>query len=307
MSYGFLATNNNDEVLISSDTRNLHFLIKLSSPTISNSGTAYGGFKEYTYTLTSSYTPVPFFNMPTNDYYGIVGIKNTTGSTWEVKLIRSGTSSSTPSLYVFVDARGIDATVTDNYGLIVYMDDGTAAFDSRKGPLVVTGGTAVAHPSNPLLTSIGTLADSGCGSGTSSSEFTPDNESVAYSVGTVPSNPIYHYSSLAQAERQASFSGYDEDCDGIKYGVCIGFSRTDEWTSTYWAFYRGGIRKDGNNVRAGWVAVLGGCYWQSWSDSGFIGIDTGGGSSGGGTFPYSNETINLASTAVIVGDGARYD
>ena len=305
MSYGFLATNNNDEVLISSDTRNLHFLGKYSSPSLTNSSTAYGGFRELTYTITSTVVPVPFFNMPTADYYGIIGIKNTTGNTWEIKLIRSGVGSVYPSLYVFVDARGVVAT--DTYGLIVYMDDGTPAFDSRRNPLVVTGGTAVAHPSNPLTTGIATLADSNCNSGTSHSEFTPDNESAAYSVGTLSSTPIYHYSSLAQAEREASFSGYDEDCDGINYlGFCIGFHRTDEWTSTYWAFYRGGIRKDGNNIRAGWIAVLGGCHWASWSDSGFIGIDTGGGSSGGGSFPYSNETVNLASTAVIVGDGTRY-
>ena len=32
----------------------------------------------------------------------------------------------------------------------------------------------------------------------------------------------------------------------------------------------------------------------------------GGSSSAGGTFPYSNETINLSSAAVIVGDGTRY-
>jgi len=206
MSYGFLATNNNNEVLISSDTRNLHFLGKYSSPTLTNSATAYGGFKELTYTITSSVIPVPFFDMPTNDYYGIVGIKNTSGDNWEVKLIRSGTNSTYPSLYVFVDARGVAAT--DDYGLIVYKDDGTVSFDSRRGPLVVTGGAAVTHPSNPLSTTISGLNDVECGSGTSHSELTPDNESSAYNVGTLSSTPIFHYSSLAQAEREAEFSGY---------------------------------------------------------------------------------------------------
>ena len=305
MSYGFLATNNNNEVLISSDTRNLHFLGKYSSPTLTNSATAYGGFKELTYTITSSVIPVPFFDMPTNDYYGIVGIKNTSGDNWEVKLIRSGTNSTYPSLYVFVDARGVAAT--DDYGLIVYKDDGTVSFDSRRGPLVVTGGAAVTHPSNPLSTTISGLNDVECGSGTSHSELTPDNESSAYNVGTLSSTPIFHYSSLAQAEREAEFSGYEESCLGIKlYGGCIGYGTTDAWVSTYWGFYRGGIRKDGSNIRAGWIAVLGGCYWSSWSDSSLIGIDVGGGSSAGGTFPYSNETINLSSAAVIVGDGTRY-
>ena len=308
MSYGFLATNNNNEVLISSDARNLHFLVKDTSPIVTNSATAFGGFVELTYTITSTVLPVPFFNMPTSGHYGIVGIKNTTGNTWKIKLIRSGTSTTYPALYVFVDARGIDNFVTDTYGLIVYMDDGTAAFDSRKGPLVVTGGTSVTHPVSPLTTSISSLADSQCGSGITHSELTPDNNSLAYSVGTLSSNPIYHYSSLAQAERQASFSGYDEDCLGLSaYGGCIGYGTVDAWVSTYWAFYRGGIKRTGSSIYAGWIAVLGGCYWSSWSDSNLIGIDVGGGSSAGGTFPYSNETINLNSTAVIVGDGTRYD
>ena len=306
MSYGFLATNDDGDVLISSETRNLHFLGKFSSPSVTNSATAYGGFKELTYTITSSYTPVPFFNMPTSDYYGIIGIKNTSGTTWTVKVIRSGTSSTYPSLYVFVDARGV--TSSEGYGMKVLQDDGSASFDSRKEPLVVTGGASVTHPSNPLTTSISGLNDQECGSGSGHSEHTPDNESSAYSVGTLSSTPIFHYSSLAQAERRANFTGSEESCIGISaYGGCIGYGTTDSWVSTYWAFYRGGIRLSGSNVYAGWITVLGGCFWSSYDAADLFGIDVGGGSSGGGTFPYSNETINLASTSVIVGDGTRYD
>jgi hypothetical protein len=305
MSYGFEATNNSGDVLISSETRNLHFLGKYSSPSVTNSATAYGGFKELSYTITSTVIPVPFFDMPTTDYYGIVGVKNTTGNTWVVKVIRSGTSSTYPSLYVFVDARGVSST--EGYGMQVLQNDGSASFDSRKEPLVITGGTAVTHPSNPLTSSITGLNSVECGSGSSHSQHTPDNESSAYSVGTLSNTPIFHYSSLAQAERRASFSGSEESCLGISaYGGCIGYGETDSWVSTYWAFYRGGIRKSGSSIYAGWVAVLGGCYWSDYSDNDFFGIDVGGGSGGGGTFPYTNETLNLASTAVIVGDGTRY-
>jgi|21_taG_2_1085346.scaffolds.fasta_scaffold13103_4 hypothetical protein len=305
MSYGFEATNNSGDVLISSETRNLHFLGKYSSPSVTNSATAYGGFKELSYTITSTVIPVPFFDMPTTDYYGIIGVKNTTGNTWVVKVIRSGTSSTYPSLYVFVDARGVSSS--EGYGMQVLQDDGSASFDSRKEPLVITGGTAVTHPSNPLTSSITGLNSVECGSGSTHNQHTPDNESSAYSVGTLSSTPIFHYSSLAQAERRANFSGSEESCLGISaYGGCIGYGETDSWVSTYWAFYRGGIRLSGTNVYAGWVTVLGGCYWSSYSDNDFFGIDVGGGSSGGGSFPYTNETLNLASTAVIVGDGTRY-
>tara|TARA_R110000823_G_C15921359_1_gene498700 strand:+ start:420 stop:1340 length:921 start_codon:yes stop_codon:yes gene_type:complete len=305
MSYGFEATNNNNKVLISSETRNLHFLAKYSSPSVSNSASAYGGFKELSYTITSTVIPVPFFTMPTADYYGIIGVKNTTGNTWVVKMIKSGTNTTYPVLYVFVDARGV--TSSESYGMQVLQNDGSASFDSRKEPLVITGGASVTHPSNPLSSSISGLNSVECGSGSSHSQHTPDNESSAVGIGSISSTPIYHYSSLAQAERRASFSGSEESCLGISaYGGCIGYGETDSWVSTYWAFYRGGIRRNGTNVYAGWVAVLGGCYWSSYDDNDFFGIDVGGGSTGGGSFPYSNETINLASTAVIVGDGTRY-
>lgn len=305
MSFGFLATNNNGEVLISSDTRNLHFLVKNTNPTVSNSGSSYGGFKELTYTITSSYTPVPFFTIPTNDYYGVVGVKNTSGTTWTIKLIKSGTGTTYPDLYVFADARGVSST--ESYGMKVMLSDGSASFDSRKEPLVVTGGASVTHPSNPLTTAITGLSAFQCSSGTTHSEHTPDNESSGQNVGTLSSTPIFHYSSLAQAERRANFQGTESTCIGFSYGSCIGFEETDAFISTYWAFYRGGIRLSGTNVFAGWITVLGGCFWSTNQGSNILGIDTSNESSAGGSFPYSNETLNLASTAVIVADGTRYD
>ena len=305
MSYGFEATNNNNKVLISSETRNLHFLAKYSSPSVSNSASAYGGFKELSYTITSTVIPVPFFTMPTADYYGIIGVKNTTGNTWVVKMIKSGTGTTYPVLYVFVDARGV--TSSESYGMQVLQNDGSASFDSRKEPLVITGGASVTHPSNPLSSSITGLSATQCGSGSSHSQHTPDVESSAVSIGSVSSTPIFHYSSLAQTQRSGTFSVSTEECLGFNiYNNCVGYGTSETNTSTYWAFYRGGIRRNGTNVHAGWITVLGGCFWSSEDDADFFGIDVGGGSGGGGGFPLSNETINLASTAVIVGDGTRY-
>lgn len=305
MTYGFLALNNNNEVLVSSDTRNLHLVAKLSSPTVTNSSSAYGSFVELTYTVTCAVTPVPFFTMPTGDYYGIAGVKNTTGNVWEIRIIRSGSGSNYPEVYVFADPRAVVSSET--YGMQVFRDDGTPAFDSRRSPLAVTGGTAVVHTSNPR-DSIPGLSARGCSSGDSHGGFTPNSESSAYSVSPMPNKPMFHYSSLAQAERQASYYDKDEECTGISYaGSCIGYGTTDEYWSHYWAFYRGGIRRSSTNLYAGWIVVGGGCWWTSYSDSDFIGIDVGGGGGNGGQSPYSNETINLNSAAVIVGDASRYD
>lgn len=305
MSQGFVAYNNNNEVLISSDTRNLHLVAKATVLNVTNSSSAYGGFVELTYSVNCAVTPVPFFTMPTSDYYGIAGIKNTGGTAWEIRIIRSGTSSTYPECYVFADPRAV--TATDTYGMQVYRDDGTASFDSRRRPLAVTGGTAVVHTSNPR-SSIPGLSARYCSSGDNHGGFTPNSENGPYGVSAMPSKPMFHYSSLAQAERQASYYDKDEECTGISYaGSCIGYGTTDEFWSNYWAFYRGGIRRNGASLYAGWIVVGGGCWWTSYSDSDFVGIDVGGGGGNGGRSPYSNETINLSSAAVIVGDASRYD
>lgn len=304
MTYGFVATNQNNEILISSDTRNLHLLAKLTSPTVTDSSSAYGGFVELTYTVNCPVTPVPFFTIPTGDYYSIAGIKNTTGITWEIRIIRSGTGGSYPEVYVFCDPRGISSS--ESHGMIVYRDDGSAAFDSRHRPLAITGGNAVVHPSNPRA-SIPGLSARYCSSGNGHGGFTPDSENGPYGNAYMPNKPMFHYSSLAQAERQASYYDKDESCTGFDYGFCIGYSTTDEFWSTYWAFYRGGIRQSGNNLYAGWITVNGGCWWSSYSDSDFVGIGTGSDSGNGGASPYSNDTTNLGSTSLIIGDASRYD
>lgn len=307
MSFGFLAVNGNNQVLVSSDTRNFHLIAKFSSPdSVSKSSSAYGGFQELTYNVQCTVTPVPFFTMPTNDYYGIAGIKNTTGNTWEIRLIRSGNSTTYPEVYVFADPRGWDA-YGETFGMQVYRDDGTKAFDSRRSPLAITGGTAVVHTANPR-TSIPGLSARYCESGNGHGGLTPDTESAAYAISNMPAKPMFHYSSLAQAEREAGFYDSDEDCLGVDaYGVCWGYGTSNEYLSTYWAFYRGGIRRSNSNVYAGWIAVAGGCYWSTWEDSDFVGIGLGGDDYSGGSGPFSNETINLASTAVIIGNAARYD
>jgi hypothetical protein len=305
MSDGFVAYNSNNEILISSDTRNLHLIAKLTNPTVTASTDGYGGLRFLTYTVQCSVTPVPFFTMPTGDYYGIMAVRNTSGTTWTIEIARSGTGSTYPEVYVFADPRAV--TATDSHGMQVYRNDGTPSFDSRRRPLAITGGTNVSHPSNPRPSPGGGLTARYCGSNASSA-LAPTEENGGYAVGTMPTKPMFHYSSLAQAQRQIQFYDKDEDCSGFEYGICIGFEVTEEYWSTYWAFYRGGIRRSGSSLYAGWIVVDAACNWQTRFDEDFLGaIDTGGGGGSGGSWPYSNETINLSSTAVIVGDASRYD
>lgn len=311
MSHGFLAVNNNNQVLVSSDTRNLHFLEKLNSPTITNSTDYYGGLREFKYTISCAVTPVPFFTMPTGDYYGITGIRSPSPGTWEIEMIKSGTNNTFPDVYVFADPRA--STATDTHGMVVYRDDGTPAFDSRLRPLVVTSGAAVTHPSNPRPSFPYSLSSDYCNSAGSSAggHFAPD-QFKRYLVPITSSKPMFHYSSLAQAQRQANYRRTRRECIGFNaYGACVGYGTEEVWESRYWCFYRGGIRRGSTisdtYVDAGWIAVYWGCNWVYSKDKELFGIDIGGKGGEGGSWPYTNETINLSSTSVIIADATRYD
>jgi len=309
MSYGFIAYNDNNDVLVSSDTRNLHFLGKYTTPTSTiTSFDTHGGIRHWKYTVNASVTPVVFMYMPTTDYYGVVRTTQNGTTQYDIEVIRSGTSSTTPDLYVFADPRA--STATDQYGMIVYQDDGTAAFDSRLSPLAITGGATVTHPNNPKGTISSSLNCKNCGSSDSAagSVFAPDQYNT-YTVTGQPDKPMFFFASLAQSEREVTHYCREEECDGFDaYGNCVGAYRVYEWHSYYWCFYRGGISWDNDQtLKAGWIANQYGCRWTYSKDSAFIGIGTGGSSGSGGTWPYSNQTLNLQNNAVIIGDASRYD
>lgn len=150
MSWGFLATNATGQVLVSSETRNLHFVGKATYDRTINQFDGYGGLRHWAFRITCNVTPVPFFTMPTEDYYAVAAVRTTGPEVWEIEVIRSGTGNSVPEVYVFADPRGIARSPDTNYGMLVLRDDGTPSFDSRFKPLVITGGTNVAPPANPL-------------------------------------------------------------------------------------------------------------------------------------------------------------
>lgn len=308
-AFGFEAKNNAGQVLVSSETRNLHFVGKAALNRVIKQFNGYGGLRHYAFWIDCEVTPVPFFTMPTDDYYGVVAVREIqlypTSKTWEIEVIRSGTSDIVPEVYVFSDPRGIGYRDT-NYGLLVMRDDGTPSFDSRLSPLTVTGGINVAPPSNPLTVAPGALSAKYCESDPGG-QMGPNNRNT-YQFTAPGGKPIFFFPSIAQAEREFRFDASEEECDGFDvYGNCVGAGRKYSWSSYYWAFYRGGIRYVGGYLFAGWIAAEFGCHWTYNKDSSFIGIGTGGASGESGQWPYSNETLNLTPTAVITANGARYD
>jgi len=153
MSSGFLALNNNNKVLVSSDTRNLHFLGKAIYNATIKSFDGYGGLRQYTFRIACNVTPVPFITMPTADAYGVSAVRQVTTGIWEIEVIRSGTGDAVPEVYVFCDPRGFSSARDSGYGMLVLANDGTPAFDSRLSPLLVTNGFTVTQASNPLTVS----------------------------------------------------------------------------------------------------------------------------------------------------------
>lgn len=306
MTVGFLALNNNNQVLVSSDTRNLHFIGKASYYQTVKQFDGYGGLRQVTFRITCNVTPVPFFTMPTADAYGVSAVRQIDSTTWEIEVIRSGTGDTIPEVYVFCDPRGFSSARDSNYGMLVLANDGTPSFDSRLSPLIVTNGFTVTQSSNPL-TATPYLDPKYCASD-AGSQLGPNNDGTSASYIQTETKPIFFYPTLAQAEREFAFNASEEKCDGFDaYGNCVGAKRLYSWNSRYWAFYRGGIKLSSGSVTASWITCDYGCNWDYKKDSSFLGIGTGGSSGSSGTWPYSNETLNLVPISVIVGDGAYYD
>lgn len=326
MSYGFLALNDDNDVLISSDTKNLHFAGKATEPsTPLTTFPNHGGFVELVYTIVLPNRvsiPVPFFTMPDpTKFFSIAGVKGvdsgTSDKTWSITILKTGgltTDDPMPEVYVFVDPTAV--SVSGDYGFQVFNADGTVSFDSRARPLVVSSAVSMEQPANPVNSvNFVALTATQCG-GIDNNNFAP-TEATEYNFGDTSAQhakPMYHYNALPQTQREATFYQYSESCTGVSvYGNCIGYDSYLSNTSTYWAFYRGGIGSrttsgTTTSFKAGWIPVIAGCYWSSQSGGAFLVVGGPGGStSSGGAWPYSDETINLTAQTVIVANASRYD
>ena len=307
MSHGFLAVNNSNQVLVSSDTRNLHFVGKYTAPsTIIKSESGYGGINIFNYRVTCAVTPVPFFTMPNpGDFYSVGRVTQVTATEWDIEVVKSGVAGYYPELYIFSDPRG--ATNSETHGMIVYRDDGSPAFDSRLRPLAITHSFNITQPSIPKISIPGGLSARYCESTPVQGDYFLPTEYNSYTISVMPEKPMFFYASLAQAEKEDAKYEADEDAF---FGI-FGFLYADyyEWWSTYWAFYRGAVKAPSSTeIQAGWLTINHDCNWDYHKDSGgFFGFLGGSGSRTGGIQPYSNETINLSSTSFLIANASRYD
>ena len=340
MSYGFLALNDDNDVLISSDTKNLHFAGKATKPNSAYfSFTRHGHHQEIYYTITfpnRTSIPVPFFTIPqVNAEVGIAGVtgvnSGSSSKTWTIKIIKTGVIQSTggnndfmPEVYVFTDPTAIPTSGT--HGFQVFNSDGSVSFDSRLRPLTVTHIGSALQPANPLSSSSAvTLSGNECAD-VNNNAFTPTQYNIA-SFGAAGAEdwprtgggtegaftPMYHYNSLPQVQREISFAVTSSNCTGIGiYGECIGYSESTTSQSTYWCFYRGGIghhhRSNGNKMRVAWIPCQSGCHWVTATNALFLALfGPGNSSASGGAWPYTDETINLTAQNVLVANHSFYD
>ena len=304
MSYGFTAVNKQGQVLVSSDTKNLHFFGKAVLSQTVDSNENFGGLAHWVYTITCIDYPTPFFTS-NGGCSGITSIK-LDGSTWQIHMV--STVRSPPEVYVFTPMRSI--AVAGNYGVVVYGNKGDVSFDSRAKPLSIYEGFEVAPPSNPR---VGAFSGEprNCGSSLVTL-LQPDNATV-YNFNLKSTNDqqvkfIFHYASIAQAEREQEFTTGRWGEGGVLD------RREYELWSTYWCFYRSGIEAawGGNSfavVKCGWVPVNGGCHSRRYeSGRSFAGITvSGGGESSGGSWPYNNETLNVTPVFLMIADARLYD
>jgi hypothetical protein len=237
---------------------------------------------------------------------------------WQLELLKSGTDDVIPEVYVFADPRVSSPSDSETYGLLVYRDDGTISFDSRRAPLAIIGGKTVTYPYSPVAAinlpqGEGTeyWHDACKAEGNTLGYFSPNNEN-AYNLGTLPAKPIFFATSLAQACQSASSEHTLEE--HLRFPLPFGgyielAAQYRTWRSDYWSFYRGGIRASGNTIFSGWVQIANGCGWYyTGPQNTFLGfIEWGAYPKTGSNPPYSNETINLSANAVLIADGSRYD
>jgi hypothetical protein len=179
MTQGFLATNDANQVLISSDIIGYHhggqatmisysstngYLAKDlatwpqggSSPYVQDNYSELSGRCLYTYYWacpTGVLTFPIWFIKPSNYALFHATIEHShavlsSGYGWTITVMHSGTTSYPPELHAFVEPRALNSPTSD-YGLQTILSDGTLAFDSRLNPLSIQGGGTAKPPDDP--------------------------------------------------------------------------------------------------------------------------------------------------------------
>lgn len=302
---GFLAQNGAGQVLVSDQTKNLHFLGKATQYSVTSDAFAGGRFT-WVFHIVSARPPVPFFTAH-HDICAITSIKQL-GVSWEITVIRAGLDSTPPEVYIFTDPVGWAHSAT--HGMLVLNADGEVTFDSRFKPLSIIWSSVAISPVKAFDNGIG-IVDSSLStamgqqtySAGMSEQFRPKNTTTTGSAPVV-SKPLLSFSALMQSEVEATFA--DEITSG---GTCSSDRTTTYYRTLIWGFYRSGISYSSGNVQSGWFTVSHGGYTTSDRNT-FDQISQSSNSTGraaSGVPPLSNETINTRHSIVMMTDGALYD
>jgi hypothetical protein len=339
MSYGFFSTNTNNEIIISENTVNHHYVGKA---TYTGSSSAQSQIKGYSGSYSrldginylNYYIDVPLgdplvFIHPKEDIFDIPERKYAIFKKYPVfsggltrihiQVIMTGVIEDrhkysgsilpeyVPDLHCFDEPAF--APLSDNlpHGLQVYKEDGTIGFDSRKRPLAIIGGGEHEPPEDPTN-----------GSGlpgytdghpwkykTNDHDFrsTLRKNSVAVDVGNRDfKNIMFATSTIAQACWVREMHGYKNSRGW--------FSSQKHWSwASWWVMYRNccGLREDSTGLYfdSGWGPVKSGFYFSiRFQDGGLFG--GGGGSSTTGTPPFQQQTLNLRPSMFLLADATTY-
>lgn len=305
MTHGFSAQNNAGQVLISDQTRNLHFLGKALSISFSADDFA-GGLRQWVFRISSMRPLVPFFTAHP-DLTAITTITESSANVWDIGIVRAGTDNTTPEVYVFTDPIG--RVPEESHGMVVFDGSGSPTFDSRLIPLSITWGATAVSPNRPFdngISAVGSNLSTAMGQQTYSAgmseQFRPKN--TAY-VGNPPAmaKPLLSFSALMQSEVEQGFA--DELTSG---GTCSGDRTTTYYRTLVWGFYRSAIGLNSGCV-SGWITVSHGGFTTSERNT-YDQVSQSSNSTGraaNGVPPLSNETINTRYSTVMMTDGIYYD
>ena len=298
MAYGFMATNGNSQILVSDTCKNFHYMGKIVVYNATNISIGYGtnihtngGGKKihyYRFSMPDTVTiPLLFFTMPSTSSYYAISKQYSVGVNWEIEII-SYANAVSPEVYIFSELTSRSKAFS-SWGIKINSSSqlGGPAFDSRFTPLVIKTTMNVVAPPNNCFAGIPTsyhISDNygeiwqsaGYWNWIKQEQFNPNiamyngefnavlsnTASYGYSPGiTLPTKPMYHYSSFQVSNIYQIFSGVYTQVrrEGVFSWLGLRISMSYTWhkaSSKYWAIFRNGIKMTSNNIYTGWIPEL---------------------------------------------------
>jgi hypothetical protein len=154
MTFGFSVKNGSNQIVVSSDTKNMHFMGKATytGPVVeftdaSSSGAGFAnGLSIFRYVINCAAFPFPFFTQPGWQYQALISVAQIGPALWQFDLAVDGPTAGkvVPEVYVFAEAGGMVYPPSESYGMQVLTSDGSVAFDSRLPPFTAIAGGTVA-------------------------------------------------------------------------------------------------------------------------------------------------------------------